>query len=86
MVIRYYPTCKPKIGDTLAYIMHPDDLPINASRLWHGTVLRILVDVNDRSQRRSYLVQSHEYQACTELVDSRQIVSFFIPSTTTTIK
>lgn len=75
-MIRAYPANEAQIGDIIVYHMRIEEHPVDPTRLWHGTILMVLINTADRSQQRFYMVRSHEYPDCTELIYPPQVVNF----------
>ena len=51
MVIRDHPNSEAQIGDTLIYVLRPEERPTNSAQRWRGTVKRILIDMDNRPQQ-----------------------------------
>ena len=62
-----------KKGDTLIYLLRPQDNPTQPERLWHGRILEIVMDTS--ASPRFYRVQSLEYSDCDEEVYPEQVVA-----------
>lgn len=75
--MREYPATLPQKGDTLMYKLKASDNPVNPDMLHSGVVIAIFTRVDDRSQRRYYLVQSCMYPDCEEFIHPEQVDGFY---------